>query len=44
MRKGSIEGFQLFDISISIVLTFELCHDITIWKMTIFGKVDSIEI
>ena len=32
-------GFWLFDISIDIILTSEFCHDITIWKMTIFYKV-----
>ena len=37
-------GFWLFDISIDIILTFEFCHDITIWKMTIFYKVYYIEI
>ena len=31
-----------FDISIDIAL--ELCHDITIWKMMIFDKVNYIEI
>ena len=24
-------------------MTFEFCHDITIWKMTIFDKVDCVE-
>ena len=27
-----------------IVLTFEFCHDITIWKMTAFDTVDYFEI
>ena len=27
-------GFGLLDISIDIVLTFDMCHNITRWKMT----------
>ena len=37
-------GFWLFDISIDIVLTFEFCHDIAIWRMEISDKVDYNEI
>ena len=37
-RKLSVKGFWLFNILIDIVLTFEFCHDITVWKMTIFDK------
>ena len=44
MRKFLLKGFQLFDIPIDIVLTFEFCIDITIWEMTIFDKVDYIRI
>ena len=43
MRKFSISAFPLFDISLNIVLTFEFCRSITIWKMTIFDKADYIE-
>ena len=32
-KKFLIYGFQLFDILIDIVLTFELCHNIMIWKL-----------
>ena len=42
--KFSIYGFRLFDILIDIVLTLEFCHNITIWKMTIFDEVQYIEI
>ena len=37
---------KIFDIwlSIDIVLTYELCNDIKIWKMEIFDEVDYIEI
>mgnify|MGYP001803782532 CR=1 FL=1 len=35
---------RLFDISIDKVLTFEFCNDSTIWKMTIFNKVDYTEV
>ena len=37
---------NIFDIwlSIDIVLTFELCNDIKIWKMEIFDEVHYIEI
>ena len=35
--KVLIKGFQLFYISINVVLTFEFCHNITIWKMTILN-------
>ena len=38
------QGFQLFDSSIDIVLTFDFGQDITILKMAIFDKVDYIEI
>ena len=31
-------------MAIDIVLTFEFCHEITIWKMTIFDEVNYIEI
>ena len=34
----------MLDISSGIELTFEFCHDITIWKMTIFDEVYYIEI
>ena len=44
VRKILIKGFILFDIPMDIVLTFEFCHDITIWKMTTFDTVDYIEI
>ena len=44
MRKYSTWGFQFFDNSIDTVLNFEFCQDITIWKMTIFDKVDYFEI
>ena len=43
MRKFSISAFPLFNISLDVVLTFEFCRDITIWKMTIFDKVDYVE-
>ena len=40
-----IQGFQLFDSSIDIVLTLiDFGQDITILKMAIFDKVDYIEI
>ena len=39
----SIQGFQLFDGLIDIVLTFGFCHDIAILKMANFEKVDDIE-
>ena len=35
---------RLFDISIDIVLTFEYCNDFMICNMTIFNKVDNIEL
>ena len=37
---------KIFDIwlSIDIVLAFELCNDIKIWKMEIFDEVHYIEI
>ena len=40
--EKSCKTGQLFDIGlpIDIVLTFEFCHEITIWKMTIFDKVN----
>ena len=31
-----IYGFRLFDIVMDIVLTRKFCHNIMIWKMTIF--------
>ena len=38
-------GFLIiFDVLIDIVLTFEFGHDITILKMTIFNKVDYIDV
>ena len=40
----SIQGFQLLDGSIAIVLTFGFCHDIAILKMAKFDKVDDIDI
>ena len=39
----SIQGFRLFNSLIDIVLIFEFGHDISILKVTIFGKVDDIE-
>ena len=42
--KFSIYGFRLFDVLIDVVSTFEFCHNITMWKMVIFDKVDYIEI
>ena len=41
--KFSIYGFRLFDVLIDVVSTFEFCHNITIWKMVTFDKVDYIE-
>ena len=31
-------------LAIDIVLTFKFCHEITIWKMTIFDKINYIGI
>ena len=39
MRIFSIQGFQLFDGSVDIVLTFEIGHDITMLRMANFNKV-----
>ena len=38
---------KIFDIGLAIdivLLAFEFCHKITIWKMTVFDKVNYIEI
>ena len=40
MRIFSIQGFQLFDGAVDIVLTFEIGHDITMLRMAIFNKLD----
>ena len=41
-----VKLWEFFDIvlAIDIVLTFEICHEITIWNMPIFDKVNYIEI
>ena len=44
MRIFLIQGFQLFDSLIDIVLTFGFGHDIAILKMAIFNKVDYIDL
>ena len=44
VRKPSIQGFQLFDSLIDIVLSLEFCLDISILQMVIFDKIVDIEI